>query len=268
VSLDGVDNYTCRSNYVRAVTECSDAIPVLLPPIDGTDDIADLLGVIDGLLLTGSVSNVDPMYFGQPRDETRQYDPSRDAAVLPLIRAALLRKIPILGICRGLQEMNVALGGSLHQNLHQIEGLMDHREDESQPRSIQYAKAHGVYLAANGILSKLYGKDSLEVGSLHWQGIDRLADGLTVEAVAPDGLIEAVSVNFPEQFAVAIQWHPEWFLDAEDRRIFQAFAQAIERCKRVKESGAAADGSPQALPKGIQGGAEPTCFFPPHGPTS
>jgi len=268
VSLDGVDNYTCRSNYVRAVTECSDAIPVLLPPIDGTDDIADLLGVIDGLLLTGSVSNVDPIYFGQPRDETKQYDPSRDAAVMPLIRAALLCKLPVLGICRGLQEMNVALGGSLHQNLHRTDGLMDHREDESLPRSIQYGKAHGVHLTANGILSKLYGKDSLEVGSLHWQGIDRLADGLIVEAVAPDGLVEAVSVDFPEQFAVAIQWHPEWFLDDEDRVIFQAFARAIERSKRIKESGAVVDGSPLALPKDIQKGAVPTCFFAPRGPTS
>ena len=192
--LDGVPNHTCRANYIRAVARAG-CLPIVLPAIGPAMARPELLDSLDGLVLTGSVSNVDPAQYGEPRDNSKAYDEARDETVLSLIRAGLRRDLPILAICRGLHELNVALGGSLFQNLHAAAGKSDHREDESQPRSIQYAPVHRVRLAPGGTLRGIVGADEIKVSSLHWQGIDRLGDRLAIEAVADDGLVEAVTLR-------------------------------------------------------------------------
>jgi putative glutamine amidotransferase len=192
-------------------------------------DLAGLVERLDGLLVTGSPSNVEPALYGGPSSVPGTlHDPERDATTLPLIRAALAVGVPVLAICRGIQELNVALGGSLHQRVQELPGKLDHRADHSRPVAEQYAKVHSVDLTPGGLLERITGKREIRVNSIHAQAIDRLADGLTVEAVAPDGLIEAVSVDNAPAFALAVQWHPEWrFWECPDSTaLFQAFGQA------------------------------------------
>jgi putative glutamine amidotransferase len=232
VDLDGVPNHVCRANYVRSVRDAG-CLPILLPAIGAAVAGPELLDILDGLILTGSVSNVDPARYRQPRDPSKAYDEARDATVFPLICAAIETGIPILAICRGLHELNVALGGSLLQNVHQLDGKMDHREDESQPRSIQYAPVHRVRLSAGGMLNDVFGSRELRVSSLHWQGIDRLGHGLAVEAIADDGLIEAVSLPDARALVMGVQWHPEWFADDPDGALlFRCFAEACRQRRR------------------------------------
>jgi putative glutamine amidotransferase len=138
------------------------------------------------------------------------HDPHRDATTLSLIPRAVASGVPVLGVCRGFQEMNVAMGGTLHQRVHEVGGFDDHREDKEQPLEAQYAPAHEVVLEPGGLLLSLAGQDRIEVNSLHWQGVDRLAPDLAVEARAPDGLVEAFRVKSAPAFALAVQWHPEW----------------------------------------------------------
>jgi putative glutamine amidotransferase len=227
VELDGVPNYVCRANYARAALDAG-CIPMVLPAAGPVMARTELVDVLDGLILTGSVSNVDPARYRQDRDNSKAYDEARDASIFPLIRAAIDSGVPILGICRGLHEINVALGGSLFQNVHEVEGKMDHREDVSQPRAIQYAPAHVVRLSAGGVLEAMFGCRELHVSSLHWQGIDMLGAGLTTEAVAADGLVEAVSLCSAQTWLIGVQWHPEWF--ASDRNGSLLFHRFAEHC--------------------------------------
>jgi putative glutamine amidotransferase len=221
--------------YVRAVSEGAGAVPFVIPALGEWWDFDDLLDRVDGLLITGSPSNIEPQHYGGPvLDPAPLADPARDRTTLPLIRKALAAGVPLLAICRGLQELNVALGGTLHQEVHAIPGRLDHRADESRPVEVQYGPAHPVTIEPDGMLRRLLGKTEIRVNSIHAQGIDRLADGLAVEAVAPDGQIEAVRVcRTPEgscpSFAIAVQWHPEWrFWENEDSRtLFTAFGEAV-----------------------------------------
>ena len=170
---------------------------------------ACLLDRLDGLLLTGSPSNVHPsQYGGEPSHPETLHDPERDATTLPLIREAVRRDLPILAICRGIQELNVALGGTLHQRVHELPGRLNHRSRKDSPDG-PYGPAHSVALTPGGLLASLAGTNEMMVNSLHSQGIDRPGPMLRVEAVAPDGQIEAVSL--PEaRFVVGVQWHPEY----------------------------------------------------------
>jgi putative glutamine amidotransferase len=204
--------HVCGDKYVRAVSDGAGCVPLLIPALGGTLDLDDLVGRLDGLLITGSPSNVEPhRYGGEPSEPGTLHDPARDATTLPMILAALDMGVPLLGICRGFQELNVALGGSLHQRVHEIPGYTNHREDKSAPLAVQYGPSHRVHLTPGGILAGLAnGADTVTVNSLHAQGLDRLADGLTVEARAEDGLVEAVRVTSAPAFALAVQWHPEW----------------------------------------------------------
>ena len=138
------------------------------------------------------------------------HDPHRDATTLSLIPRAIGAGVPVFGVCRGFQEMNVALGGTLHQRVHEVAGFDDHREDKEEPLDVQYGPAHEVNLEPGGLLMKIAGQDRITVNSLHWQGVDRLAPDLAVEARAPDGLVEAFRVKSAPGFALAVQWHPEW----------------------------------------------------------
>lgn len=219
--------------YINAVTEAARGLPWLIPVLASPLDADDLLGSLDGILFTGSPSNVEPHRYGGPASaEGTLHDPERDATTLPLMRAAIEHGVPMLCICRGIQELNVAMGGTLHQLVHEIEGKRDHRSDKTRAPEDRYDASHAIALTGDGYLRSLLAERPVEVqvNSLHSQGIDRLAPGLRVEAVAPDGLIEAVRVEQAPGFALGVQWHPEhpralqWPLS---QAIFGAFARAV-----------------------------------------
>jgi putative glutamine amidotransferase len=215
--------------YARAVLDAADAAPVMIPALAEELRFDELLQRLDGLVFTGSPSNVEPhLYQGAPSAPGTLHDPARDATTLPLIRKAVEAGVPVFGICRGFQEMNVAFGGTLHQNLHEIAGFLDHRDDTTQPLEVQYGPAHEVTLEPGGLLRSLAERDRIEVNSLHHQGIDQLGGELAVEARAPDGVIEAFRVRKAQRFAVAVQWHPEWRVMGNpfSRALFAAFGQA------------------------------------------
>lgn len=216
--------------YVVAVRDGANAIPLLIPVLEDPIALGDILSTVDGILLTGSPSNVSPSLYGgpPPRDGVLQ-DHRRDMTTLPLIRQVIAEAKPFLAICRGFQEMNVAFGGSLHQHLEELPGRLDHREDKTAPLDAQYAPAHPITIAPTGLLHAVTGKTQARVNSLHGQGIDRLGPGLDVEATAPDGTIEAISVKGARQFALGVQWHPEWkfWEDAFSASILAAFGQSL-----------------------------------------
>ncbi len=224
--------------YINAVAHGAGALPILLPafgrgadldPLFGHVDLDELIARLDGLFLPGSPSNVEPHHYdGAPFDAETMRDPQRDATTLPLITAALAAGLPLFAVCRGFQELNVALGGTLHQRVHALPGMLDHREDTSLPRAEQYAPAHPVILDADGVIARIVGATEIMVNSLHAQGIDRLADRLAVEGRAPDGLVEAVRVKDAPGFAIAVQWHPEWRVrdNPQSMALFRAFGDA------------------------------------------
>jgi putative glutamine amidotransferase len=238
--------------YINAVAHGSHVLPLLIPawgggrdldPMLELIDVPDLVARLDGLFLPGSPSNVEPHHYGgEASDPDTHHDPQRDATTLALIQAAVEQAVPIFGVCRGFQEINVVLGGSLHQKVHEVSGMMDHREDKSQPREQQYAPAHDVTLSAGGVLSGLIGRSVVKVNSIHGQGIDRLAEGLIVEALAPDGLVEAFRVAGAKTFAVGVQWHPEWryWEDELSTALFAAFGAAARQhaARRLKAAAA------------------------------
>ena len=227
--------HVAGAKYVEAAATGAGGLPWLIPALTLEDGVEALLDRLDGLLLTGSPSNVHPARYHPTPDaiECGPYDQARDGVTLALIRGALARKMPLLAICRGFQELNVALGGTLHPRAHEAAGLMDHRAPKDPEPEVQYAPAHPVRLTPNGRLAAWAADPSapdpltLMVNSLHGQGVDRLADGLSVEAVAPDGLIEAALV-IDQPFAIGVQWHPEWrFADNPfSTALFSAFGAA------------------------------------------
>ena len=216
-----------NERYPSAVIDAAGCLPVLIPAVGSKVDVCGVLSRLDGLLLTGSPSNVHPSHYGaEPSDPEIGYDPERDATTLPLIREAIRRNLPILAICRGIQELNVALGGTLHQRLHEVPGRLNHRSRKESSDG-PYGPAHSVTLTAGGILAALAGASEVMVNSLHSQGIDRPALRLRVEAVAPDGQIEAVSLP-GARFVVGVQWHPEYKVMGNPFSIalFSTFAEA------------------------------------------
>jgi putative glutamine amidotransferase len=214
--------------YITAVAEGADAIPVLLPAL-GAPDVDELLARFDGFLLTGSPSNVEPHHYGGPPSEPGTlHDAWRDSTTLPLIPKLVAAGLPLLAICRGFQEMNVAFGGTLWQALQDVDGFRDHREDLQAPLAVQYGPAHEVELQRDGLLHGLAGMDRLTVNSLHSQGVRSLGRELEIEARAEDGVIEAFRVRNAPAFALGVQWHPEWQFQTSpfSRALFAAFGQA------------------------------------------
>ena len=186
---------------------------MLLPPIGASVDVAELVSHMDGLVLTGGRANVEPHHYDGPAfPEDEIIDPGRDALVLPLVRACIAAHVPVFGICRGIQEINVALGGSLHYRIHELPGKNDHRMPRSEQvtREEVYRLKHKVKLTPGGLFESLAGQDELMVNSLHGQGVDRLGKGLIVEAMSPDGVVEGVRYDDAAQFIVGVQWHAEW----------------------------------------------------------
>lgn len=215
--------------YLTALRDGADALPFVVPVLGPSIDPRDLLAHLDGILLTGSVSNVEPRHYsGEPSRAGTLHDPERDATTLPLAREALASGVPVLALCRGFQELNVVLGGTLHQVVHEVTGYRDHRENPEDPLEKQYGPAHHVTLTEGGMLRAMAGKDRVQVNSLHSQAVARLAQGVTVEAVADDGLVEAFRVDSARGFALAVQWHPEWRVTENElsMAIFRAFGDA------------------------------------------
>ena len=204
-------------------------LPVLGPALDDGFDVLEVLKSLDGILLTGSPSNVEPhRYKGSPSHPGTMHDPERDHSAFALIPAAVRLGIPLFAVCRGFQELNVAYGGTLHQEVHNVPGYMTHREDKGATIEAQYAPVHEVRFSPNGMLAGITGIDAALVNSVHSQGIDQLGDGLVVEATAADGLIEAVTVAGAAGFVLGVQWHPEWRVreNKVSMAIFQAFGDA------------------------------------------
>ena len=205
--------YATAERYVQALLKMVDCIPVLMPPVGGAVDAAELVSRMDGFVLTGGLANVEPHHYdGPPFPDDEPIDPGRDALVLPLVRACIAERVPVFGICRGIQEINVALGGSLHYRIHQLPGKNDHRMPRREDVTYEeiYQLKHMVRLTPRGMFQSLVGQDEMMVNSLHGQGVDRLGAGLVVEAMSPDGVIEGLRYDDETQFIVGVQWHAEW----------------------------------------------------------
>jgi putative glutamine amidotransferase len=247
--VEGLSCYIAGQKYIDAV-RLAGCVPLVVPGATPAE-LDALLAIADGILLTGSPSNVHPSHFGEDvHDPSLPLDPDRDAWTLPIIRRAVALGLPILGICRGFQEVNVALGGSLHQAVHEQSGLNDHRSDETLPLDEEYGFAHVARLVPGGFLDQtlkglpadiLSSQGEFMVNSLHGQGVNRLAPDLRIEARAPDGVVEAfthAAPAHPGAFSLCLQWHPEWRAadNPVSMRIFEAFGKACRAWHAGKQN--------------------------------
>ena len=242
-------HHTVGEKYVQAAVRAVGALPILIPAIGPEFDdepgfiaaLDRLLDGLDGVLLTGSPSNVEPHHYGKQSREGTLHDPARDATTLPLIRHTIDRGVPLFAICRGLQEVNVALGGSLHQHVHEVDGRRDHRSPKSPDMDVNYAPSHDIDVVEGGMLHRLLGERRVRVNSLHAQGVDVLAPRARLEATCcEDGQVEALSVPDAPGFALALQWHPEYkaLETPVSMKVFGAFAAAC-RARAAARQGAA-----------------------------
>ena len=230
--LDPHPFHVVGEKYITAIRDGADALPFLIPALGNTIDAEAVLRRVDGILLTGSPSNVEPHHYdGEPSNPGTLHDPHRDETTLPLLELALEKGVPVFAVCRGFQELNVVLGGTLHQNVHEVEGYRSHKENPDDPLDVQYGPSHEVHLVEGGLLRNLAGTDTVTVNSVHSQGVARLAGGVSVEAVADDGLIEGFRVDGAKNFALAVQWHPEWKVteDSFSMAMFKAFGDACRQ---------------------------------------
>ena len=216
---------------IHSLLQMVDCIPVLMPPVGAAVDIDSLVARMDGFILTGGRANVEPHHYDGPEFPADEpIDPGRDALVLPLVRACIAARVPVFGICRGIQEINVALGGSLHYRIHELSGKNDHRRPRHEDVTVEevFRLNHIVKLTPGGLFQSLTGHDEMMVNSLHGQGVDRLGEGLVVEAVSPDGVVEGLRYNDDTQFIVGVQWHAEWEPDkhALSGALYTAFGKA------------------------------------------
>ena len=227
--LDPHPFHAAGEKYLQALIDAADALPLVIPTLAAELDVDAVLEPLDGILLTGSPSNVEPHHYeGEASKPGTLHDPHRDALTLPLTRRALESGVPLLAVCRGFQELNVVLGGTLHQNLAEVDGYHNHRENANDPLDTQYGPSHSVSIVAGSFLHELLGESTMMVNSLHSQGVCKLADGVSVEAIADDGLVEGFSVDTALEFALAVQWHPEWKVmeNQFSMKIFKAFGDA------------------------------------------
>lgn len=227
--FDGYTWHCAPSTYLKAVLDVSGGMPLILTAFGARLDLDAVLDRVDGVVATGSRTNVHPSHYGVTATEAMgPYDEVRDATSLPLIRRTIERGIPLLCICRGLQELNVALGGSLASDIQDLPDRMDHRHPDVAEMDGKFAIRHGVTIAPGGCLGRIV-EGEIQVNSLHRQAVARLSDRLAVEATAPDGTIEAVSVKDAAGFTLGVQWHPEYWgaKDGPSRAILNAFGEAI-----------------------------------------
>lgn len=206
--LEGEMAQTVKARYIEGVVRFADAVPLIIPSIGRAEDAPVIVGRLDAVLLTGSVSNVEPQHFGggAPREPR---DAARDTTSLALIHAAQQANVPVIGICRGLQEINVALGGSLSDQRDDIDSTLPHHASDGANLEEMFAHSHQVDVAPGSLLRQVVNADRLLVNSVHYQSVARLGEGLRVEATAPDGVVEAFSSRDGRSI-FAVQWHPEW----------------------------------------------------------
>ena len=226
-----------KTVYVDAVRYGALCLPLAIP-VGDTELLEDYLSLADGVIFPGSPANVHPSHFDQTVHNTDlPLDPDRDATTLPMLRAVIERGIPLLAICRGIQELNVALGGSLHQAVQEVPGFNDHRE-KGDTLEQMFALRHPISLKVGGMLHELFNQTDIVVNSLHGQGIDRLAVGLRVEATANDGVIEAVSMPSAKGFVLGVQFHPEWNIrhNPTGQTIFKAFGAACQQYAAARKA--------------------------------
>jgi putative glutamine amidotransferase len=229
--LDGYSWHATPNQYVNAVVKGTGATAIIVPALLEGNDIDSILDRVDGVMLSGSRSNVHPsLYGGDTSESNGPYDRPRDATSMALIRRAIERGIPLLAICRGIQELNVALGGTLDTEIQDKPGNWDHRRPDVPERDRMYAIRQKVHVKEGSCIADVLGAGEFDVNSLHRQAIGRTAPRLTVEAVADDGTVEAVSVIDANNFAVGVQWHPEYWVesDATSARLFKAFGEAVK----------------------------------------
>ena len=237
--IDGFNWHAVNATYLHAVLKGSDAIPMILPSLGNELDLDAALDQVDGVVATGSRSNVNPALYGQePTEANGPYDPDRDATTLPLLRRAVERGIPVFAICRGMQELNVAMGGSLLTEVQELSGRKDHRAPVSEQQDERFRIAHPVDVAEGGTLEDVIGSEPFDVNSLHRQAVGELGGGLVMEARAQDGTIEAMSVTDSAGYVLATQWHPEYWVstDGPSQKLFSAFGDAV-RAYREKRLG-------------------------------
>jgi putative glutamine amidotransferase len=228
--LDGYNWHATPHQYVNAVVKGAKATALIVPALTDGNDIDSILDRVDGVMISGSRSNVHPsLYGGDASESNGPYDRPRDATSLELIRRTIDRGIPLLAICRGIQELNVALGGTLATEIHEKPGIWDHRRPDVPERDRMYAIRQTVKVKEGSCIAGVLGPGEFEVNSLHRQAIGKAAPRLAVEAIAEDGTIEAVSVIDAKNFAVGVQWHPEYWVesDATSARLFKAFGDAV-----------------------------------------
>ncbi len=210
VYQDNTRLYSAGKKYIEGLVAVADVLPVIIPSLPKAD-LLPYLDMADGVMLTGSLSNMHPRHYHQNATPIHEpFDETRDETALFFIQHSLERNLPLLAICRGFQELNVALGGTLLPNIHEQSGKLDHREPETEDRDIKHAPRHMVQFPENGLFHKWTNLREMKVNSLHRQAIDQLSDQLKIEAVCEDGTIEGVSVKGSTQFAVGVQWHPEY----------------------------------------------------------
>ena len=229
--------HASSAKNIDAVERFAGCVPVMLPPLGDRLHVDSFVERIDGLVLTGGRANVEPHHYdGPPFPDDEPIDPERDATALAMVRACVSAQVPVFGICRGIQELNVALGGSLHYRLHVLEDKDDHRMPRRDDITVEeiFRLRHPVRLAPGGLFERLVGSTEVMVNSLHGQGIDKLADALEVEAITPDGVIEGVRLRNDRTFTVGVQWHAEWKPEEHElsRKLFEEFGRAARACAR------------------------------------
>ena len=243
---DGLHFHSAGDKYIRALLDCSGALPVIIPAADGGLNLDHLLDRLDGVLVTGATSNVHPPNFGtHPSPDHEPYDLLRDGLTLPLIRAVVDRGMPLFCICRGFQELNVVFGGTLGTEIQNKSGNLDHRGGDSSEIEVRYGPAHPIAIEPASILHSILKKSGTIVNTVHRQGIAKLGNGLKVIARAPDGTIEAVTVaGNKDNFVLAVQWHPEYRAkdNPDSVRLFQAFGEAMQRYSRLRDQIDASNG--------------------------
>jgi len=227
---------------LRAVAEVAGALPLMFAGCSEITDLGALLDVVDGVILTGARANVHPTHFRtEPHPSHEPYDLSRDGLALALSQACVARGIPLFGICRGLQEMNVAFGGSLHPEIREIPGRMNHRmprleNGEIHPDpTVVFADRHDVHLTPGGTFASLLGCETIRVNSLHEQGILEPGARVVIEGIAEDGTIEAIRIADAASFALGVQWHAEYDPQRNpiNRKLFEAFGEALKAHRRA-----------------------------------
>ncbi|MBK3745962.1 gamma-glutamyl-gamma-aminobutyrate hydrolase family protein, partial [Paraburkholderia aspalathi] len=231
--------HAAPQQYLAAAVDVAGVTPLLVPSMGPQMDIETILASVDGVLITGSKSNVHPALYGaEPDTAYEPYDLARDATSLPLIRGAIDKGIPLLAICRGIQELNVALGGTLATEIQELTGRMDHRAPQSEDQEERFAIQHPIHIKEGSCLANILETNSVNVNSVHRQAIDRPASRLSIEATAEDGTIEAVSVRDAKGFVVGVQWHPEYWVktDAPSAKIFAAFGDAVRAHNQARNS--------------------------------